>query len=117
MNRKEWQAIERARDLHGLGEAAMLAEIKRAYHRQSKLHHPDTAGHGADSERMVHITAAYELLMRYTGEYRFPLSPQESDGEDDRCGREEWWQAGFGQEPLWSGRRARKRGGRFAAGP
>ena len=46
MNRKEWQAIERARDLLGLGEAATLAEIKRAYHRQSKLYHPDTAGHG-----------------------------------------------------------------------
>ena len=30
MNRKEWQAIERARDLLGLGEAATLAEIKRA---------------------------------------------------------------------------------------
>ena len=91
MNRKEWQAIERARDLLGLGEAATLAEIKRAYHRQSKLHHPDTAGHGADSERMVHITAAYELLMRYTGEYRFPLSPQESDEEYDLYDPEEWW--------------------------
>jgi hypothetical protein len=90
VNRKEWRAIERARDLLGLGEAA-------------------TAGHGADSERMVHITAAYELLMRYTGEYRFPLSPQESDEEYDLYDPEEWWQARFGQDPLWSGRKPRKR--------
>ena len=109
MNRKEWQAIEQARDLLGLGEAATLAEIKRAYHRQSRLHHPDTAGHETDSERMYRITAAYELLIRYTSEYRFPLSRQESDEEYDLYDPEEWWQARFGQDPLWSGRRTRKR--------
>ena len=109
MNRKEWQAIERARDLLVLGEAATLAEIKRAYHRQSKLHHPDTAGHGADSERMVRITAAYELLMQYCTAYRFPLSRPENDEESDLYDPEEWWQARFGQDPLWAGRKTRKR--------
>ena len=58
---------------------------------------------------MVRITAAYELLMRYTGEYRFPLSPQESDEEYDLYDPEEWWQARFGQDPLWSGHRTKKR--------
>lgn len=109
MNRKGWQAIERARDLLQLGEAATLAEIKRAYHRQSKLHHPDTAGSGADSERMVRITAAYKLLMGYTSEYRFPLQRQESDEDCDLYDPEEWWQARFGEDPLWSGPKTRKR--------
>ena len=43
MNAKDWQAIEQAREVLGLGDRVTLAEIKRAYHRLSKQHHPDTA--------------------------------------------------------------------------
>lgn len=112
MNRKEWQAIEQARELLHLGDRATLAEIKRAYHRQSKLHHPDTADSGKDrdDERMYRITAAYELLLRYCGEYRFPLRRESGEQEDlDIYDPEDWWQARFGQDPLWSGRRTRNR--------
>lgn len=106
MNRKEWLAIEQARDLLRLEHRATLAEIKRAYHRLSKLHHPDTARivAGQSGEQMVQITAAYELLLRYCHEYRFPLQRQEGEGEDlDIYDPEDWWQARFGQDPLWSG--------------
>ena len=111
MNRKEWQAIEQARELLELGDRATLAEIKRAYHHQSKLHHPDTtkiAG-GESGEQMYRITAAYELLLRYCNEYRFPLKPEEGQGGLDLHDPEDWWQARFGQDPIWSGKKTRQR--------
>ena len=112
MNSKDWQAIEQARVLLHLGERATLAEIKRAYYQQSKLHHPDTAQPDDNdaSGQMYKITAAYELLMRYCHDYRFPLHRPEAPGEEyDIYDPEEWWQARFGQDPLWSGKRTRKR--------
>jgi hypothetical protein len=112
MNAKEWQAIEQAGEVLGLGERATLAEIKRSYRRLSKLHHPDAAesGAGGGSEQMYRITAAYELLMRYCSEYRFPLKREDGGGEQlDLYDPEDWWQARFGQDPLWSGKKTRRR--------
>lgn len=110
MNRKEWQAIEQARELLHLEDRATLAEIKRAYHHQSKLHHPDTAkGGGQGGEQMYRITAAYELLLRYCNEYRFPLKAEEGQGSPDLYDPEDWWQARFGQDPIWSGKKTRQR--------
>jgi hypothetical protein len=113
VNRKEWQAIEQAGELLRLGDRATLAEIKRAYHHLSKLHHPDTAGTATgsgSSEQMYRITAAYELLMRYCSEYRFPLKRDEIASEGlDPYDPEEWWQARFGQDPLWGGKKTRQR--------
>ena len=57
MNPKEWQAIEQAAKVLGLGDRATLAEIKRAFHRLSKLYHPD-AGGSRNGEQMYRITAA-----------------------------------------------------------
>ncbi len=108
MNKKEWQAIDRARRVLQLGDRATLGEIKRAYHRLCKAHHPDMQGNGQEdpqeSEIMYRLTESYELLMRYCDEYRFPLRPQEGDIYD----AEDWWMDRFGQDPLWS----RKRGSR-----
>ena len=76
MNKKEWQSIDRARELLKLDDRATLGEMKRAYHRMCKKYHPDRAGDSeSDSEIMYHLTEAYELLMRYTDEYRFPPDP------------------------------------------
>ena len=110
--RQGWQAIEQAREILGLGDRATLAEIKRAYHRLSKLHHPDTASPPKceSGDQMYRITAAYELLMRYCNEYPFSL---ETGGCRRRRTRhydpEDWWQARFGQDPLWSGKKTRQR--------
>ena len=104
MNRKEWQAIEAARKLLGLGDKATLGEIKRAYHRLCKRHHPDTAGkdHSPEDDMMYRLAEAYNLLMRYCDEYRFPLiMPEEGDIYD----AEDWWMDRFGQDPLWSRRK------------
>ena len=104
MNRKEWQAIEKARDILKLGDHATLGEIKRAYHQLSKEYHPDLVrGDKAREAQMYEITAAYELLMRYCREFRFPLAPEEGSIYD----AEDWWMDRFGQDPLWSRRRRR----------
>ena len=44
MNRKEWKAIQDAGKILGLGDKATVGEIKRAYYRLSKEHHPDVTG-------------------------------------------------------------------------
>ena len=101
MNRREWQVLEEARKLLGLGDKATLGEMKRAYYSLSKQHHPDTAGQDssseADEEMMYRLTEAYNLLMRYCDEYRFPLSRPEGDIYD----AEDWWMDRFGQESPW----------------
>lgn len=105
MNRKEWQAIEDARDLLRLGDTATTGEIKRAYHRLCKRFHPDKSGRsdGGQSEQIYRITAAYELLQQYCREFRFPLKPGVGDLDD----AEEWWMERFGQDPVWSDRKRR----------
>ncbi len=99
MTRKEWEAIEKARKVLGLGDKATLGEMKRAYYSLSKQYHPDTAGeeHAADEEMIYRLTEAYNLLMRYCEGYRFPLIPGESDIYD----AEDWWMDRFGQDPVW----------------
>ena len=110
MNRQEWEAIEQARALLQLGERATLAEIKRNYRRLSKLNHPDTSAGGPGSEQMYRLTAAYDLLMRYCNDYRFPLRREELESEGlDPYDPEDWWQARFGQDPLWGGKKTRQR--------
>jgi len=112
MNAKEWQAIEQAREVLRLPEQASLAEIKRSYRRLSKQHHPDAAASGPEgaSEQMYLITAAYELLMRYCNEYRFPLTREGAEEAGlDIYDPEDWWQVRFGQDLMWSTHKTRKR--------
>jgi DnaJ-class molecular chaperone len=44
MKKKEWEKILAAKERLSLGDRATLADIKRAYRRLSKKHHPDTKG-------------------------------------------------------------------------
>jgi curved DNA-binding protein CbpA len=50
----------------GLPRGAPLAEVKRAYRRLAKQHHPDSAG-PATARRFIAIQAAYEAIMRASG--------------------------------------------------
>lgn len=110
MNRAEWRAIEEAGELLGLGGRASLIEIKKAYHRLSKLYHPDTgaAGGPESSEQMYRLTAAYDLLMRYGNAYPLPLQQDEADAAVlDMYDPEDWWRVRFGQDAIWSGKKKR----------
>ncbi len=92
-----------ARDTLGLADRATIAEIKQAYRRLSKRHHPDlSAGEKAKgaNERMIRLSEAYQLLLRYCAGYNFPLKPS----SDEHFDPEDWWMDRFGQDPLWSRR-------------
>ncbi|RJX28096.1 MAG: J domain-containing protein [Desulfurivibrio sp.] len=102
MTRKDWEKIAAARVLLGLEEKATLADIKKAYRRMSKKHHPDLAEsrEGKQAAVAMHeITAAYQVLLRYCQNYRFPLVMQQ-----DTLDPEDWWMDRFGQDPLWGKR-------------
>ncbi|PIE60135.1 MAG: molecular chaperone DnaJ [Desulfobulbus propionicus] len=103
MNRKYWQQVQRAKNILCLGEDATLSEIKQAYHALSKKYHPDRVSRGdgdREGEQMYHLTEAYELLMKYCTQYRFPLEPPENEPLEI-YDPEEWWKARFGEEPVW----------------
>jgi len=100
MSRDKWQQLAVARGLLGLGERAAIQEIKQAYRRWSKEHHPDTADYSVEDERvaMHELTAAYQTLLRHCEQYPVPLCREESDQPLDG---EDWWMDRFGHDPLW----------------
>lgn len=106
MTKKEWQALKNAKNILRLGDQATLSEIKQAYYHLCRKYHPDsmskdeTAGEAADSNRMYALTEAYELLMNYCSQYRFPLVPPDN-GKLDMYDPEDWWMARFGDTPYW----------------
>ena len=71
--------IERARKLLGLGEAATLKEIKRAYRTLAHRHHPDKHGSavGETAEIMKRLNWAYKLLMDYCEDYKYSFSEED----------------------------------------
>lgn len=110
MNRQDWQEIEAAAALLGLGGTATAAEIRRAYHERCKLRHPDLAGATPENaEAMRRLALAYERLKTYCETYRFPLSASVAADGGDLYDPQEWWRARFGQEPAWSADPSRKR--------
>jgi pantothenate kinase len=100
MTGKEWAKIKEAADLLGLGENASLAEIKKAYRRLSKKHHPDVVNNSkqkAEKIEMHKLSEAYKTLLHYCSEYRFPLIPR----DNEQLEGDDWWFERFGQDPLW----------------
>jgi hypothetical protein len=100
MTRDEWAEIKAAADLLGLGERASLAEIKKAYRRLSRKHHPDvqkSAMQNSEQIAMHELNEAYQKLLQYCARYRFPFIP----GDDVQLEGEDWWFERFGQDHLW----------------
>ena len=92
------ERIIAARHLLGLGNSASLREIKKAYREKARNHHPDTADPEQEQPIEMHrLTEAYQTLLHYCADFRFPLEPDESIPETD----EDWWMARFGNDPVW----------------
>lgn len=94
------QRIVAARDLLGLGERASLNDIRKAYRRLSKEHHPDLAAAGGDEANMHALNDAYRLLLDFCNTFPVPLPPEDLEPQSD----EDWWMDRFGNDP--SGARA-----------
>ncbi len=100
MTREEWEQITRAAQLLGLDKQATLDEIKKAFRRLSKKHHPDvkkTSKKAVEKVEMHQLTEAYHLLLEYCANYAFPLAP----GEDESLEGDDWWFERFGQDHHW----------------
>jgi DnaJ-class molecular chaperone len=71
--------IEEARKLLGLGEAAKLKEIKSAYRRMAHRHHPDKRGgsSSSESETMRRLNWAYKLLLDYCNDYKYSFKKED----------------------------------------
>lgn len=97
----KWEEIRAARELLDLDRSASLEEIKQAYRRKAKAHHPDLAAAGREGEvdgtAMPRLTAAYQTLTDYCCRYRIPLEPD----QDSPVDAEDWWMQRFGNDPLW----------------
>ena len=101
MTSEEWQSISAAAKLLGLEDKATLKEIKKGFRAASKKHHPDTAAlkKGKKADAAMHeIIEAYETLLAYCNNYKYPLVPSENEDME----AEDWWMERFGQDPLWS---------------
>jgi len=92
----DFNEIDEARRLLGLGEAATLEEIKTAYRSLAHLHHPDKHA-GADTDEteiMKKLNRAYKLLMDYCNEYKYTFRQEDVarvyPEEDRRKWREKW---------------------------
>lgn len=97
----KWERLRAARELLELDRSASLEEIKLAYRRLAKTHHPDRTGTRAEMDaggiETHRLTEAYRILTDYCGSYRIPLEPDKDSPLDD----EEWWMRKFGNDPLW----------------
>ena len=72
--------IEEARKLLGLGETATLKEIKRAYRTLAHRHHPDkhrSATGEETEETMKRLNWTYKLLMEYCTNYKYSFREED----------------------------------------
>ena len=91
--------IEEARKLLGLGEAATLKEIKRAYRTLAHRHHPDKHSSvvGEETaETMKRLNWAHKLLIDYCDNYKYSFRKEDvartyPDEEYMRNWRKNWF--------------------------
>ena len=73
-----FEEIDKARKLLGLGEYTTLKQIKRAYRQMAKRHHPDRGAKGAEAEEMMKLlNAAYKLLTDYCDSYSYSFREED----------------------------------------
>jgi len=76
----------------GVSRGASAAEIRKAFHKLAKQHHPDTnPGNKAAEEKFKQVSAAFDILGDVEKRRKFDA------GEIDADGRESF--RGFGGQP------------------
>ena len=84
---RKFEKVDRARKLLELGEEATLDEIKKTYRELARKFHPDKKK--GDKKKMQEINQAYENLLSYCENYRYPLSKERIKKEDRKSRLEE----------------------------
>ena len=92
----DFEALDEARRLLGLGEEASMRQIKSAYRWSAKQHHPDTGTSSGDIEVMKKLNQAYKLLTEYCRDYRYSFREEDvartyPEDEYIRTWRERWY--------------------------
>ena len=75
-----FEQINQARELLGLGEAATLRQVKQAYKRVANRYHPDKCKDPDKTkcdEMMKMINEAYELIMKYCNQYSYSFREED----------------------------------------
>jgi len=74
-----FEDINEAQILLGLGRTATLKEIKRAYHRLAHIYHPDKQDSTSqkDIEKMKKLNWAYKVLIDYYNEYKYSFDEED----------------------------------------
>lgn len=74
----DFEEIDEARRLLGLGEAATLNEIKQAYRKIAFRYHPDRRGEDPEcDEEMKKLNWAYKLLTEYCAGYKYTFTERD----------------------------------------
>ena len=92
----------------GVSRGASAAEVRKAFHKLAKAHHPDTnPGDKAAEERFKRVSAAFDIVGDADKRKKFDAGALDADGRDRH--------PGFGGGPGSGGTGFNPRGGR--AGP
>ena len=93
----DFNEIDKARKLLGLGETATLKEIKEAYRRLAHDYHPDRHGQSDQGhEAMKRLNWAYKVLEEYCRDYEYSFRKEDvamtyPDEEDFRRWHDNWF--------------------------
>lgn len=95
----DFNEIDEARKVLGLGKDATLGEIKSIYRRLAFQYHPDknvNAGSSEHSDIMKKLNWAYRLLLQYCHDYRYTFTEEDVartyfEAEEARKWKENWF--------------------------
>ena len=99
MNYKE---LKEAKEILRLGESGTLEDVKRKYRELVKKYHPDKCPDQNKikcSEMFQKINKAYNTIIEYCKNYKFPFNDNEFRKYSDD---DEWWMKHFGDDQHWS---------------
>jgi DnaJ-class molecular chaperone len=75
----DFEQIDEARQLLGLGETATSKQIKQAYKKAANHYHPDRCKDENKvkcEEMMKKVNEAYELIAKYCAQYSYSFSEE-----------------------------------------